>query len=683
MVLGRTARSGGTCSYWLNLNHGIRVLAMGTALFMGAEAGLAQDQSPAAATSQDTNDTSETDTTDTAAPAGNDAATPPPSPADPLPTVPIDPPAVSPASPLPPIPIDQPGSQQPAPLPRVPLTQDIPQAPTPPRAQPSPLPPVPLDDSGGKLSSQPNTIKVSGFVVEGNTVFTNDELQAVLAPFTNRNLSIEQLEEARRALTLHYINNGYINSGAILPDQDVTSGIVKYLVIEGELTEITISGNKGLSTKFIRDRITHTTKLIRFDLKSDKWFKEIDPLVSERKQPFDIRELKDRLELLRQNPNIKQINAELSPGAIPGQSLLDVKVVEEDPIDVFLEYSNRRPPSVGAERLKLRAVHRNLTGRSDILSFNYGLTTGGFDHTRFAEDDDINVSYLVPITTVNTTFSFSYTRSDTFVVELPFSTLDIQSNLEAYEATIRQPFYQSPQTEFGMGLTFSHQTNQSFLLGQNFSLSPGAVAGEATTSVVRFFQDFVTRNQERAISARSTFSFGIDAFDSTIHSDDQPDSEFVTWLGQIQLAQRMFDTNNQLILRGNTQFASELLLPQEQFSVGGANTVRGYRENLLVRENGLTFTAEVRIPVLFNSSGQSTIELIPFFDLGRSWHDIDRVDRQDTTITSVGLGLTYRPCENFYFEVFYGEDLTDLPDSSEEHNLQDDGFHFLATMKLY
>lgn len=64
------------------------------------------------------------------------------------------------------------------------------------------------------------------------------------APFKNRTLLTEDLEGLRLALTLRYINKGYLTSGAIIPDQDVRSGVITVPIIEGKLTRIDIEGNR-------------------------------------------------------------------------------------------------------------------------------------------------------------------------------------------------------------------------------------------------------------------------------------------------------------------------------------------------------------------------------------------------------------------------------------------------------
>jgi hemolysin activation/secretion protein len=89
----------------------------------------------------------------------------------------------------------------------------------------------------------------------GNTAISAQELGAVTAPYLNRDLTSEDLEALRLALTHYYINKGYINSGAIIPDQTVTDGVVTLHIIEGELSQIEVTGNTRLRPSYIQNRL--------------------------------------------------------------------------------------------------------------------------------------------------------------------------------------------------------------------------------------------------------------------------------------------------------------------------------------------------------------------------------------------------------------------------------------------
>ena len=123
---------------------------------------------------------------------------------------------------------------------------------------PSPvLPPLPplTPEEPEKAPLGQVKVFVRDIQVTGNTVFSDAELAEVTAPFKNRTLTTEDLERLRLALTLHYVNKGYLTSGAIIPDQDVKDGVIQVQVIEGKLTRINVEGNEWFRSGYLRDRL--------------------------------------------------------------------------------------------------------------------------------------------------------------------------------------------------------------------------------------------------------------------------------------------------------------------------------------------------------------------------------------------------------------------------------------------
>lgn len=504
-----------------------------------------------------------------------------------------------------------------------------------------------------KLSAQ-STVLVKEFRFEGNTAFTGKQLGEVLAPLADRTLTSEQIQEARVLITKYYIEHGYINSGAVLPDQVVKEGVITLKIIEGKLTQVNVHGNNITRTDYLARRVALGAG-----------------------EPLNVVTLKDSLETIRQNPNFSRINADLTPGLALGESSIDLKVEENPPWHAALQFDNARPPSVGAEEFRLAASNTNLTGRSDLLSFQYGITAGGLDDMRFAGRDDFSVLYVVPITDHDMTFTVGYSRTDSPLVEEPFKEINIDSLLDTVTVGVRQPLYRTGSTDVAISLVAERRHNETSLLGEPFSFSPGDVNGQSDVSVIRFGQEFTFRDQDQLLALRSTFSFGLPVLGATVHSD-LPDSQFVTWLAQAQYVRRLFDTQNVLILRSNTQLSSDSLLAMEQLSIGGMNTVRGYRENQLVRDSGTINSAEVHIPLLMDSAGHPILQLAPFIDMGYGWNV--RSPHQSEPLSSVGIGLllSYGRIEG---QLFYGYPLRDLNTGSG--NLQDSGIHFNLVFRLF
>lgn len=517
----------------------------------------------------------------------------------------------------------------------------------PPQAPQFVLPPLapPRQD----LSSQV-TVFVKKIRLDGNKAISGEELSALTKDYEGKTITTGQLQELRHKMTLYYINKGYINSGVVIPDQDVKDNTITFKIIEGELTTINIADTKRLSKDYINDRLRLSDG-----------------------PPLNINDLQQRIQLLQQDPQIKRINAELQPGNKPGESILNVLVEENQPYQIAVVVDNHRSPSVGAERLSFEGFHQNLTGRGDRLSARAGATDGL---------NDFAVSYEIPLNARDTKLQIRYEESDSQIIEEPFNLIDIISESRTFGVTLTHPFIKTPNEEFTVGLGLDLRKSETFLEGQPFTFSnSGSENGETKVSVLRFSQQYTKRSLNQVIAARSVFSLGLDAFDATV-GRSEPDGQFFSWLGQFQLARRIGTEGTQMIFRTDIQLSEDSLFSLEKFAVGGANSVRGFRENELVRDTGIASSLEFRIPVFKDAAGLTPFQLAPFIDAGYS-RNKGGGDTGTQSLLGAGVGLHWDPDPSFHAEVYFARGFTGIDDSNRAHDLQDDSIHFQMSYKLY
>jgi len=546
-------------------------------------------------------------------------------------------------------------------LPPTPPPQDVipPAEPAPPELpKPAPLPPpeellspptIPTtpEPVPGKI---PEKIRVKRFEVVGSTVVSPEEFNQLLAPFTNRSLSFAELFQARSAVTQLYIERGYITSGALIPPQTIQDGIVKIQVVEGGLEAINVTGTRRLNPNYVRDRLP-TSK------------------------PLNQQRLLEALQLLQLNPLIQNLSAELAAGARPGTSLLEVRVTEAQTFSTQLIADNGRSPSVGSFRRRLQVNEANLLGQGDGLSLAYSNTEGS---------NGIDANYTFPLNPRNGTLGFSAGFTDSSVIEPPFDFLDIDGNSRYYELTLRQPIVQTPAQEFVLGLTAARrESNISSSVLEDFGYSPSLLSpgadqeGRTRISALQFFQEWTARNSREVIAARSQFNLGVGAFNATINEDD-PDSRFFSWRGQAQWV-RLLATNTLLLLRTDVQLADNALVPLEQFGLGGQESVRGYRQDALLKDNGALISAELRLPIYRSPQQQLLLHLTPFVDVGTAWNSSGRAESDtntsDTnTLASVGLGLRCQLGDSLIARLDWGIPLVDI--TSRERTWQENGVYF-------
>lgn len=532
-----------------------------------------------------------------------------------------------------------------------PLPSD--QAPTvPPAASEERLPPV--------------KVFVREFHFEGQTVFPALELQALAAPYRNREVTTEDLERLRTAVTLLYVQRGYVTSGAIIPDQAVTDGLIRIHIIEGALADINIEGARWLWPNYYRRRIALSAG-----------------------PPVNIYTLQERLQLLQQDPRVDRLNAELRRGISPGRNELNVRVTESRPFKTWVEFNNHQSPAVRAERWQATLAHESLTGNGDRLQVTYGQSIPINNTTGVLPL--INVSYVLPITAYDTTLAVGYRRSDFEVVTEPFRTLGIEGHTEIFSVTLQQPVYRTLTQQVNVGVQGEYLYNKNLLLGQPFDFFAGYQNGVANIAALRFLQDWTYRSQDTIIGVRSRFSVGLDVLDATTNSGPVADGRYFSWVGQLQGLRRFEQyAGTQLLSRIDLQLTNDRLFPLEQIPVGGRYSVRGYRELSLLRDNAFLFSLEPRLPIgrwLFGAR-EDLLQVAPFFDYARAWSAKDSTEAPKS-LMSVGVGLrtAFLPKNQGYFELYWGYRLrgsgTNDPPYSTNGNLQDHGIHLQVVLQPF
>lgn len=505
------------------------------------------------------------------------------------------------------------------------------------------LPKIPdsVTESNSLLNQQ--TLWIHHVSIEGSSVFTHNDWQPMLQAFENRLVSIGDLEELRQQVTKRYIDAGYINSGAIIPVDGYQNGELRMVIVEGKINEVRIKGQERLREGYISNR-----------------------LLPDPEKPFNLPKLQDHFQTLLTDPLISRMNGRILPGISPGQGILDVDVVRARPYQLSLLGNNQRPPSIGGEAFGLNGIVRNLTGLGDALDFGYFTSAGA---------ERYSGGFNLPIFDWGSSAYFRFDEGDSSVVEQPYHAINIKSLVHSLEGGLSQTILQSSHQHLNLGLALAIRENETSLL-QSIPFPFDAPAHSQAT-VFRFFQDYLFRGEHQAFALRSTLSTGLKALGAT---SEKYHPNFFSWLGQAQYAHQLFDDGSQWVLRGNAQLSNNPLLPLERIAVGGMYTVRGYRENFLVRDEGFSLSTEYHYPLLNSTVLDIPVRftLVPFSDFAQAWNY-----GQDTvrTIASIGTGLDMQ-VKALHAEIYYGYALK-RRELLKTGDMQDNGLHFSVRLDCF
>ena len=491
----------------------------------------------------------------------------------------------------------------------------------------------------------------------GNTVITGDVLQATAAPYLNRPLSHpltgDDLEDLRQKLVRIYTDAGYVNSGVVV-DGALTGTTLNFKVIEGRLKGITVTGADRLDPRYITRRLD----------KGDG-------------APFNTNVLRERFQLLLTDPLIARMNARVAPGENLGEALLEVDVALAPTSQFTLLANNYRPPSVGEASVGVAATFRNLTGAGDLLEANLQAAPQSGILSK------ASLAWQVPLGFSGTRMSLSIDQGDSNVIEQPAAVLAITSQLRSVDLGLSHTVVESLTHRLALGLNRVVRENQTSLLGTPFSFNSNEPDGLTRETLWRVWQDYSYRTPTQALAFRSTFTFGQNNLRDSSGlppqpSNSAPTSSFRSWMGQAQWSRQLNREGVQLIARATVQRSADRLLALDGLAVGGVNTVRGFRENELVRDQGETINLEVDFPVAGLSGSDTRVHLLPFIDAG-SAHNLGGPTQ---ALSSLGLAVRAH-WRGLQADLTIAKRLTSVDQSQGSANsLQGQGIHLQIAYKF-
>jgi hemolysin activation/secretion protein len=490
-------------------------------------------------------------------------------------------------------------------------------------------------------------IPVKRIDVVGSTILTSAEVEALTNPLLNKSVTLNQLREVADQISQIYQDRNFVTSRAVLSPQDIKNGIVTIQVREGLLERVDVkrAGNVAgrLNDNYIRDRVMQAAA-----------------------PPLNFSLLEDELQLLRSDPLIGEIRANLTTGSKDNQSVLQITFSETQTFSIRPFFDNYGNPSTGIYRAGVNLQELNATGNGDFMLLGY---------TRSGSADAYLVNYQYPINPKGGTLGFNFSAGQNPVTEPPFDTLNILTDSLTFEVAYRQPLIRTPREEFALGVSAAIEHSGSFFGGRSFNFQNFKFDdGGSQSRILRFNQDYLSRDPGGAWALRSSFNVGLNALGATVRTDGSPDGRFFYWIGQVLRVQRLgSDRDTLAYFRLNMQFTGDQLLSLNRFSIGGPQSIRGYRQNQLTGDSGIQASVELQFPIVRDSEGVSIVKLLPFVEAGTVWNN-SGINPNPQSLIGLGLGATYQPISNLILRLDYGIPLVNVGNPGT--NLQDSGLYF-------
>lgn len=451
---------------------------------------------------------------------------------------------------------------------------------------------------------------INEFRVLGNTALPVRAIEGAVYPFLGPHGTITRVRKASEALATAYHKAGLSTALVDIPEQSVDEGIVRLRVTEGRLQSLHISGARYYSEGHI--------------------LAELSSL-----QPGNVVEFpRLQADLARvaneTAPRDRQVTPVLKAGTEPGTVAIDLNVTDHLPVHGSLQVDDRYTADTTHTRLTGILSYDNLFQRFESLSLQY--------ETAPEKPSQVQLwalTYLGRTSVPNLTWALYGIRSKSDVAAV--GTLSVIGNGKIFGARLTQGWFPSStwSTSLSAGVDYKD-------FAQDVNVDPAT----SSTTPIHYFvwsgQFTANRQGERL---QSSGSLALNAALRDVGGNDAEfdfnrygaRSNFMYLRGSEALSYRMW-RNSGMVLRLGFQYTDSPLVNNEQFSLGGFDSVRGYLETETLVDRAAEGSLELHAPQL--ALGWLRAQLLTFFDVGAGMI-VQPLPSQTSrfTLDSWGLGL--------------------------------------------
>jgi hemolysin activation/secretion protein len=428
-----------------------------------------------------------------------------------------------------------------------------------------------------------------------------------------------------------------------IPEQDVSDGIVMLQVIEGQIDRLRISGSRYFSLHEIRESV---------------------PALNEGQVPY-LPDVQKQLQALNSENADRQVTPIFRAGRSPGTVEVELRVKDEVPFHASLELNGRNSVDTTRTRLVADIRYDNLWQKSHSMSLMYQTSPQDTN-----EVEVLATTYVMPV-------GDSGDR-------LAFYAVDSQSNSEVASAGALAVIGKG--TIFGARWVNPLESTADYYhvltLGADYkdfdegTQLVGADTLETPISYTKFSLEYGASIPRESVL--TSFSAEVNLAPRGLGNSEtefeekrykaQPDFIYLT--ADLK-HERRFD--NGMRLRGvlNGQLANEPLISNEQFSAGGAESVRGYHESEVLGDDGIQASIEIATPsyLAFEDKVPVGLSALAFID-GAYVNLHDSLPGVDSSSEIIGAGFGFRvttPEETFKaaIDIAWALQETDYVDTGE------------------
>jgi hemolysin activation/secretion protein len=472
------------------------------------------------------------------------------------------------------------------------------------------------------------TFPVLEYRVEGNTVMQAIDIERAVTPYLGEGKTVKDVEAARRSLEKLYHDHGYQTVLVNIPQQEISSGIVRLSVVEAPVGEVRIKGSRYHSLEGISAAVPQLQGGVVPN------FNEVQQELAEVNHSQDL-----------------HVTPVLRASATPGQVDVDLDVQDQLPLHATFEVNNRYSANTAHVRLIGEVSYDNLFQSNQSLSLQYQVAPQDPSNAKIW-----SVSYVIPMRN-GLVWALYAVGSDSNIAAV--GDTDVIGDGNIYGIRLIDPLASGSANfyhNFTAGFDYKDFKQDVTLQGTDDLPSPAkySLYSLQYTATLLGVADAAHHAAAATTGSRNStmFTGGVN-FTITALGFDNPDqfdhkrfgasSDFFVFHAELQ-RQQLLPANWSVVGSINGQLASGPLISNEQYAAGGVDSVRGYTEAERLGDNGGRASLELRTPQLLAGHARFTNSYLYLFADGARVKILDPLPGQRTgyDLASEGVGFRFK-----------------------------------------
>ncbi|MGC5700173.1 ShlB/FhaC/HecB family hemolysin secretion/activation protein [Pseudomonas sp. NFXW11] len=404
--------------------------------------------------------------------------------------------------------------------------------------------------------------------LKGAEALSASERERLLQPYSGQCLGVAQLNELLKVITDRYIDKGLVTSRAYLPQQDLSSGQLQVLVVEGKLEGLKTTDDSQLSAREL---------YMAFPGSSGEL--------------LNLRQIEQMVDQLNRLPS-NQAQMELAPGQAVGGSTVLVKNTPQKPWRAGLSRSNDGQKSTGEQQWGSSFEWDSPLGLADQL-----VLRGGHDAISDHQKTSRNAMlyYNLPFGWWNLSYSYSQSEYRSLAQGQGFNfkqSGDSQSHQLRVERVIDRDSVS--KTSLNAGLTHLRTNNyieDSKLANSSNRISEAQFGINHGRRIGGAFVNFDLGMQE-----------GIGALDAQRenqrdkYGNRQANARYRKYSATASYMQpfKLWDQSLVFSSLVTGQRSEDILFSSQRMSLGSQSSIRGYKDQSLNGDSGYYWRNDLR-----------------------------------------------------------------------------------------